>query len=101
MPILTFHLTEYFGFADQKLLLLLQEYERNQVSLLKFQYVAFFSSFFPSSFKVQLYDAFAGGDFSSADHFCGALQLWSTIRPEKAWELLCGSRRARTMCWPC
>lgn len=39
--------------------------------------------------------------FSTADPSCGAQQLWSTTRPEKAWELPCGSRRAQTTCWPC
>lgn len=39
--------------------------------------------------------------FSPADPSCGAPQLWSSTRPEKAWELPCGSRRTRTTCWPC
>ncbi len=39
--------------------------------------------------------------FSTTDPSCGALQLWSIIRPGKAWELPCGSRRAQMSCWPC
>lgn len=39
--------------------------------------------------------------FLTADHCCGAQQLWSTTRPGKAWALPCGSRRAQTTCWPC